>query len=94
MLRINRWIPAEKYTGIYSDKITSSYIEKDNFKDRVMSWNDLRKGRYSQTNREYFITFTTYKRVPLFKSYQAANCFCRLLAVNEAKLKLVGVLGY
>jgi len=50
-----------------------------------MSWNDLRKGRCSQPNREYFITFTTYKRVPLFTNYKAANCFCRLLAVNEVK---------
>jgi len=50
-----------------------------------MSWNDLRKGRFSQANREYFITFTTYRRAPLFRNYLAANCFCRLLSVNETK---------
>ena len=50
-----------------------------------MEW--LAKRLISQPNREYFITFTTYQRTPLFSDYLAANCFCRLLTFNEAKTR-------
>lgn len=49
-----------------------------------MSWNDLRKGRYSQPNGEYFITFVTFNRLSLFDNSQAACAFCRVIAINEA----------
>lgn len=48
-----------------------------------MSWNDLRKGRCSLSNSEYFITFTTYQRHPLFLNHEAATCFSRQLAISE-----------
>ena len=54
-----------------------------------MSWNDLRKGRFSQPNREYFITFTTYRGALIFREHLAANCFCRSLSDNEAKTQAV-----
>jgi len=38
-----------------------------------MSYNDLRKGRYSETNRIYFVTTVTYKRKPLFNSLYSAR---------------------
>jgi len=50
-----------------------------------MSWSDLRKGRYSQTNSEYFITFNTYNRVEIFNNFTVAQLFCQQLAVNEKK---------
>ena len=48
-----------------------------------MSWNDLRKGRFSQANGEYFITFTTDQRLPLFAQHDAAAGFCRSILINE-----------
>lgn len=48
-----------------------------------MSWNELRKGRYSQKNSEYFITFNTQNRFPIFNCYQLAQLFCQQLKHNE-----------
>lgn len=50
-----------------------------------MSWNDQRKGRFSQANSEYFITFSCYGRQPLFRQYGAAKLFCQSLSINERK---------
>ncbi|WP_143870079.1 REP-associated tyrosine transposase [Catenovulum sediminis] len=50
-----------------------------------MSWNDLRKGRFSQANREYFVTFVTKKRAPLFSDFCTAQTFCQQISVNESK---------
>ena len=49
-----------------------------------MSWNDLRKGRYSAQFGEYFITFTTVDRKRLFENHQLALCVCRSILSNEA----------
>ncbi|GAA6134619.1 transposase [Oceaniserpentilla sp. 4NH20-0058] len=48
-----------------------------------MSWNDLRKGRVSEPNREYFITFTCNDRKPLFSNHQLAHAFCKMINLNE-----------
>ncbi|MGL1958054.1 MAG: transposase [Colwellia sp.] len=50
-----------------------------------MSWNDLRKGRYSQKNSIYFITFVVNKRQNIFDDFYAAQRFCQLLKNNESK---------
>ena len=50
-----------------------------------MSWNDLRKGRYSQNNTEYFITFNTENRRPIFENFQLAQLFCQRIKINEDK---------
>lgn len=48
-----------------------------------MSWNDLRKGRYSQAQGEYFVTFSCYQRQPIFSQYAAAQLFCQSLKINQ-----------
>jgi len=48
-----------------------------------MSWNDLRKGRYSQMGGEYLITFVCQNRVPIFTNPTAAQTFCRQISLNE-----------
>ena len=48
-----------------------------------MSWNDLRKGRHSQAQGEYFITFSSYQRQPLFNQYHAAKIVCQALQPNQ-----------
>ena len=50
-----------------------------------MSWNDLRKGRYSQASAEYFITFNTHNRLSIFEDVKIARLFCQHIAVNEQK---------
>ena len=50
-----------------------------------MSWSELRKGRYSHPNGEYFITFATANRLRMFDNPLAARTFCRVIAVNEAR---------
>ncbi len=47
-----------------------------------MSWNDLRKGRYSQENNIYFITFVVRNRQPLFLNFYVAQIFCQLISQN------------
>ena len=48
-----------------------------------MSWNNLRKGRFSQEGGEYFITFTTFQRQELFNDFELAKIFCQQIARNE-----------
>ncbi|WP_105200154.1 MULTISPECIES: REP-associated tyrosine transposase [unclassified Pseudoalteromonas] len=48
-----------------------------------MSLNDLRKGRFSQANGEYFITFTCYQRIPFFQRFELATLFCWHLHQHE-----------
>lgn len=48
-----------------------------------MSWNDLRKGRFSQEGGEYFITFTTFNRQKLFEDFDLAKIFCQQIIINE-----------
>ncbi len=50
-----------------------------------MSWNDLRKGRYSQPNAEYFITFNTHNRLSIFENDKVARLFCQQIAISENK---------
>ena len=48
-----------------------------------MSWNDLRKGRFSCENTIYFITFVAYQREPFFSDLYVAQQFCQLIKENE-----------
>ena len=48
-----------------------------------MSWNDLRTGRYSQPEGEYFITFNTHDRTPFFNDFELAKLFCQQIKSNE-----------
>ncbi|MCL1049549.1 transposase [Shewanella abyssi] len=48
-----------------------------------MSWSDLRKGRFSQEQSEYFITFNTKDRLAFFNDVDMARTFCLQIALNE-----------
>ncbi|WP_237162677.1 transposase [Shewanella halifaxensis] len=50
----------------------------------VMSWNDLREGRCS-IGGEYFITFNTENKQPIFYDFYIARLFCSLLGENECQ---------
>ena len=50
-----------------------------------MTWSHLRKGRFSQSGQECFITFNCEKRRPLFTEAELAKAFCRYLSINEDK---------
>jgi len=50
-----------------------------------MSWDDLRKGRYSHEQGEYFITFNTQNRAPYFHDFDLACLFSQQIMVNETK---------
>jgi len=50
-----------------------------------MSWNDLRKGRFSQNNGEYFITFTCQNRTKIFNNDLAARVFCQQINLNQQR---------
>ncbi|MBL0702230.1 MAG: transposase [Desulfosarcina sp.] len=50
-----------------------------------MSWDDLRKGRYSQEQGEYFITFNTQNKQPYFNDFNLACLFCQQITLNEKK---------
>lgn len=50
-----------------------------------MSWNDLRKGRVSTINGEYFITFVCQQRFPYFSNPALAQLFCQCIIRNEVK---------
>ncbi len=48
-----------------------------------MSWNDLRKGRYSGAHHEYLITFNTLDRTPHFLDFKLAQLFCQQIYRNQ-----------
>jgi len=48
-----------------------------------MSWNDLRKGRFSEPQREYFITFVCKNRKNIFAQHELAVAFCKVISCNE-----------
>jgi len=48
-----------------------------------MSRTDLIKGRYSESNREYFITFVSKERATIFSNDNLARIFCKTIAANE-----------
>ena len=50
-----------------------------------MTWNDLRKGRISEQNREYLVTFVCHGRESIFLDHRSAHLFCQQLIANEAR---------
>ena len=48
-----------------------------------MGYNDLRKGRYSEPGREYFITFVVQDRQPVFQDHQSAKTFIQGLVASQ-----------
>jgi REP element-mobilizing transposase RayT len=48
-----------------------------------MTYNDLRKGRYSEPGREYLVTAVVHGRLPLFRDIIAARACIRALAASE-----------
>ncbi|TMM46397.1 REP-associated tyrosine transposase [Colwellia ponticola] len=50
-----------------------------------MSWSELRKGRISQAQGEYFITFNSYNKRPYFNNFDLACLFCQYISVHETK---------
>jgi len=44
---------------------------------------DLYKGRYSESNREYFVTFVCKDRINIFLNENLAKLFCKTIAINE-----------
>ena len=55
-----------------------------------MTWNDLRKGRFSHEYEEYFITFNTHNREPYFNDFNdfnSAQLFAQQITANETKNK-------
>ena len=50
-----------------------------------MSRTDLCKGRYSENNREYFITFICKDRSAIFLNDNLARIFCKAIAANESQ---------
>ena len=44
-----------------------------------MSYNNLRKGRFSESNRAYFITTVTHERRPLFKNITSARSVIQVM---------------
>ncbi|MEM0514229.1 transposase [Pseudoalteromonas sp. YIC-827] len=48
-----------------------------------MSYHALQKGRFSQPQQEYFITFCCARRTPLFLCPQLAQLFCSSIAYHE-----------
>jgi REP element-mobilizing transposase RayT len=57
-----------------------------NFKDEKMSYARLLEGRFSETNRAYFITTVTHNRLPVFENLYCARdliqCIKELHEVN------------
>tara|TARA_R110001606_G_C15202906_1_gene631913 strand:- start:111 stop:563 length:453 start_codon:yes stop_codon:yes gene_type:complete len=54
-----------------------------------MSWNDLRKGRFSLAHNEYFITFNTQDRISYFNEFNLASLFCQQIAMNEKRHRCI-----
>lgn len=57
-----------------------------------MPLNDLRKGRYSEINREYFVTFTTKNRTPKLEINECANVVARTIHYSYAIENLAWVI--
>ena len=50
-----------------------------------MSYNDLRKGRFSETGREYFLTSVIHHRNPVFNNFHCARILIDILRQSESK---------
>jgi len=48
-----------------------------------MSYNDLRKGRFSESGQEYLITAVTHNRSPLFNDFHCARLLTNTLKNSE-----------
>jgi len=48
-----------------------------------MSYNNLRKGRFSEPGREYLITTVTHQRKPIFQDFKAARILIHTLRESE-----------
>jgi len=48
-----------------------------------MSYNDLRKGRFSESGREYLITAVTHNRKPFFNNFHCARLLVNTLRKSE-----------
>lgn len=57
-----------------------------------MPWGDLKKGRHSQPNQDYFITFTTDSRVPHFRDFHCAALLAREIQHSPDFLMLAWVI--
>ncbi|BDX06996.1 REP-associated tyrosine transposase [Planctobacterium marinum] len=47
-----------------------------------MTINDLRKGRYSVLEQDYFVTFTTLKRMPVMLNHEVALTICQAIHIE------------
>jgi len=54
---------------------------------------DLRKGRYSQQNQIYHITFTTINRLPIFQDFEKARALINILK-QSSQLKHTATLAF
>lgn len=50
-----------------------------------MPYNDLRRGRFSEPTREYFITAVTQGRTPVFRDLMAARMVVRIMREMESR---------
>ena len=50
-----------------------------------MSYNDLRKGRSSESGREYLVTWVTQDRKPVLHDFRAARLLVQALRQSEAE---------
>jgi REP element-mobilizing transposase RayT len=54
-------------------------------KEDAMSYNELRKGRVSEPEREYLVTWVTRDRRPVFRDFWAARGLVRALRQSESE---------
>ena len=53
-----------------------------------MSYNALRKGRFSQPDQDYFLTLVTHGRQPVFQEFQAARLLIQEMRHLESEQRL------
>ena len=54
-----------------------------------MSYNALRKGRFSQPGQDYFLTLVTRRRQPVFQDFQMARLLIREMRRLESEQRLL-----
>ena len=54
-----------------------------------MSYNALRKGRFSQPGQDYFLTLVTHRRRAVFQEFQAARLLIREMRRLETEQRLI-----
>lgn len=50
-----------------------------------MSYNNLRKGRFSESNREYLVTAVSAQRRPIFKDFWSARILIDVMRSSESR---------